>query len=176
MLTLLLWHSTEVEQASITIHTYIHTINTVSQHPVAHSWIPYSGSPSLVQRVVTIKVYRSKLHKTSSLKIVHDMFRLKLAIIRWSKQTVTNTTILWHVCCRQYSMCWQPLLWQRINTQQYTTTEQWRRFLWGPFPGYTTDGRVSQLVQSEQLSWEVEWRRSRREPEVAASEYVPASE
>jgi hypothetical protein len=26
--------------------------------------------------------------------------------------------ILWHACCRQYSICWQTLLWQRINTQQ----------------------------------------------------------
>jgi hypothetical protein len=25
--------------------------------------------------------------------------------------------ILWCVCCSQYGMCWQPLLWQRINTQ-----------------------------------------------------------
>jgi hypothetical protein len=32
--------------------------NIVSQHPVARSWILYSGSPSLVQRVVTIEVYK----------------------------------------------------------------------------------------------------------------------
>jgi hypothetical protein len=30
-------------------------------------------------------------------------------------------------------MCWQPLLWQRINTQQWTTTQQWKRFLRGLF-------------------------------------------
>jgi hypothetical protein len=33
-------------------------INIISQHPVARSWILYSGSSSLVQRVVTIKVYK----------------------------------------------------------------------------------------------------------------------
>jgi hypothetical protein len=27
--------------------------------------------------------------------------------------------ILWRACCRQYGMCWQPLLWQRKNTQQW---------------------------------------------------------
>jgi hypothetical protein len=30
----------------------------------------------------------------------------------------SSANIVWRVCCRQYGMCWQPLLWQRINTQQ----------------------------------------------------------
>jgi hypothetical protein len=53
--------------------------------------IQYSGSPSLVQRVVTIKVYKVwNFIKLQSLKIDHDMFRLKLAIIRWSKKCSGN--------------------------------------------------------------------------------------
>jgi hypothetical protein len=46
--------------------------------------------------------------------------------------------IMWRACCSQYGMCWQLLLWQRINMQQWTTTQQWKRFLCGLFPGYIT--------------------------------------
>jgi hypothetical protein len=33
--------------------------------------------------------------------------------------TLRVLIILWRACSRQYGMCWQPLLWQRINTQQW---------------------------------------------------------
>jgi hypothetical protein len=48
-------------------------------------------------------------------------------------KSLERTKILWRACCRQYGMCWQPLLWQRINTQQWATIQQWKRFLCGPF-------------------------------------------
>jgi hypothetical protein len=48
--------------------------------------------------------------------------------------------IVWGACCRQYGMCWQPLLWQRINTQQWATMQQWKCFLCGLFTGYITKG------------------------------------
>jgi hypothetical protein len=79
------------------------------------------------------------------------------------------SNILWRACCRQYGMCWQPLLWQWINMQHWANEtvagqrmraqQQHRKhhvtcFLCGLTPAcYATMGRLRFLCGVPRQQW-----------------------